>query len=477
LGTPEPSSSPQENPSSTAASTEAVPQRQVQVEEKGPCERLVKIEIPQEKVHEEIEKSYEELRKTVFIKGFRPGHIPRHVLEKRFGEQVLDGVKHTLVDENFEKAVEEKSLKLALPAKVDYAKVAIAADKPLAFEVAIEIVPAFAIESYKGLAVERPAVVVTKEDVDKAVEGLRLRHGRFHKLEGGEIADTDVAVCHGIALQNGEEIWRENELGANVTGETLGTMLVPGLKAAFLGAKAGETKTFKLTLPQDFVAEEHRGKEVDLEVTIDEIRRFDAPQATDEWAKSLKFEDLGDLRDELQDELRRHGGEEADDVVHARVAEQLLHLASFEVPQGLVEHVVERTKDRHRAALLYRGVPKEEIDKAVEELTAKTREESAQQCKLYFIYEKIAEMEKLFITEDEVRLRIQAIALNYRRRPEEVASELERTGRLSSMRQQMREEKVRDFLVQNARVQQAGAAAPPPAQPPSGEGEAKAAES
>ena len=478
MATPDPNAPPQETtPLPAEEKAEAPLPIQVQVEEKGSCERLVKIEIPQKTVHDEIEKSYEELRKTVFVKGFRPGHIPRHVLEKRFGAQVLDGVKHTLIDENFEKAVEGQSLKLALPAKVDYEKIAIAADKPLAFEVSVEIVPAFTVGNYKGLAVERPAVQVTKDDVEKAVEGVRLRHGKFQKLEGGEIAETDVAVCHAIALQNGEELWRENELGANVPGETLGSMLVPGLKQAFLGAKAGDTKTFKVTLPQDFVAEAHRSKEVDLEVTIDEVRRFEAPQATDEWAKSIGFDDLADMHDELGDEVRRHREEYADDLVHGLIASQLLQLTSFDVPQGLLDQVVDRTKDRIRAGLLYRGVAKEEIENAVEERTAKTREDSVQQCKLYFIYEKIAELEKIFVTEDEIRLRIQAIAMNYRRRPEEIGSELERTGRLSSLRQQMREEKVRDFLVQNAKVQPAVAAAPPPAEPPAAEGEAKAAES
>lgn len=449
---------------------------QAQIEETGPCSRLVKIEIPQEKVHEEVEKSYEELHKTVFIKGFRKGHVPRHILVKRFGEQVLDGVKRSLADETFEKVVEEHALKLALPATIDYEKLAIAADKPLAFEVSVEIVPAFTIDNYKGLAVERPAVTVTREDADKALEGLRLRHGEYRKLDGGEAAETDVAVCHAIAIQNGEEIWRENELGANVTGGTLGSMLVPGLKDALLGAKAGDTKAFKMALPADFAAEEHRGKEVDLEVTIDEIRRFEAPQATDEWAKSLRFEGLDDLREELEDEIRRHREEEADEMVHARIAERLLQLTDFQVPEGLVDRVAERTKDRQRVGLLYRGVPRDDIEKLLEERTATAREESARQCKLYFIHEKIAEQEKIFVTEDEVRLRIQAIALNYKRRPEEVAGELERTGRLSSLRQQMREEKVRDFLVQHAGVQQAtppAEAAPP--QAPS-QGEPKAAE-
>jgi len=450
---------------------------QIEIEETGPCTRVVKIEIPQEKVHEQIEKSYAELHKTVFVKGFRKGHIPRRVLVKRFGEDVLDGVKRTLVGENFDKVVEEHSLKIAVPPKIDFEKIEIAPDKPLALAITVEVFPQFTIDNYKGLPVERPAIQVEAEDVGRALEAFRLRHGEFRKLDEGEIAEHDAAVCHAVALQNGEEIWRETELAAHVAASTLGSLEVPGLKDAFLGARAGDTRTFRLTLPADFAAEEHRGKEVDLEVTLDEVRRFEAPPATDEWAQSLQFENLADLRKEIEDSVRRQREADADDAVHDRIAEQLLQLTDFDVPPGLVDHLVERTKERQRMALLYRGVPKEEIDKPIEARAAKTREESTRQCKLYFILEKIADQEKIFVTEDDVRLRIQAIALNYRRRPEEVASEFERTGRLSALRQEMREEKVRDFLVQHANVQQAGA--PADAAPPQAprEGEPGAAES
>ena len=446
-------------PEAEAVAEEAAeePSVSTQVEEGGPCVRLVKVQVPTVLVAREIEKSYAELGKTVFIKGFRRNHVPRHVLERRFGEQVLDGVKQTLVDDGFKEATEGHSLRPALPPEIDYKKIELKPGEPLSFEVRLEVVPDFTIDNYKGLAVERPHVEVTPENVDQALEGFRLRHGEYQTLQEGEVGEKDVPMCHAIAIENGEEVWRGSELSASLAGEAVGGLHVEGLKAALLGAKVGETKTFHTTVPETFRAEEVRGKEVDLEVTVDELRRFEAPEVTDEWARSLHFEDLEDLREELYDELRRQREQEADDLVHQRVGEQLLSLTDFEVPEGLVERIVERAKDRERLELLYRGTPQDEIDKAVEEQAARVRQSSVRQCKLYFIYEKLAEQEKLFVTEDELQQRIQAIALNYRRRPEEVQGELEREGRLNSLRQQMREEKVRDFLVQHANVTEAAA--------------------
>ena len=111
-------------------------------------------------------------------------------------------------------------------------------------------------------------------------------------------------------------------------------------------------------------------------------------------------------------------------------------------------------------------VAEDQIDGMLEDTAEDAREGVVRQCKLYFMYEKIAEQEKIFVTEEEIAQRIQAIALNYRRRPDEIEAELEASGRLSSLRQQMREEKVRDYLVQQANV--SGSDAPEEPEPDTG---------
>ena len=440
----------------------------VDIEETGPCARLVKITVPAAAVTEEIDKSYEELRKTVFIKGFRRGRTPRHVLERRFADQVLGGVKETLVQDAFQDAVTDNSLRLALAPEIDHDKIALEAGKPLAFEVAVEVAPEFTLDNYRGLSVHRPAVDVTPEAVDHALEAYRMRRGQYTKIDDGQVEETDVPVCHAVALEGGEEIWRSEGLGVSLPSETVGGVKLTGLKDAFLGARPGETRTFNaVTLPDDFQEHEHRGKTVNLEVTIDELRRFQAPEATDEWAESLHFDGLEDLREELYDELRRQNEQQADDTVQNRLAEQLLELTDFDVPEGLIDRIAARMKERMRLELLYRGVAEGDLDQALGQHDARTRETSVRQCKLHFIYGKLAEQEKIFVTEDELQQRIQAIALNYRKRPEEVEAELEQEGRLNALRQQMRDEKVRDFLVQNAQIVEAPAEPAEPAEEPS----------
>lgn len=437
------------------------------VEQTGPCARLLKVQIPQEMVREEIDKSYDELRKTVFIRGFRRGHVPRHILERRFSKQVLDGVKQSLVEEKFDEAVEKHGLRLALAPDVDLDGITFELDQPLSFEVKVEVFPEFTIDNYKGLEVERSTVEVTDEDVARALESFRMRQGEYRKLEDGVVEEHDVPVCHAIALRDGEEVWREDELGVDVNSETMGGLRLEGLKEAMLGAGLGETRTFEgVTLPEDFTDEALRGQEVTLQVTIDEIRRFRAPEATDEWAQSLEFDDLEDLREELRDQVRLERERRAERDLHERIADRLLELTDFDVPEGLVERLVAEARERLRMALLSRGVPGEEIEETTRAVARRTRERGVRQCKLTFIYEKVADQEKIFVTEDELDQRIQAIALNYRRRPEEVRAELEETKRLDALRDEMREEKVRDFLVQHARIAEPPAPQPAADEPP-----------
>jgi len=441
---------------SQASATEATEQEPTvssQVEETGPCARLLKVQIPPEIVQEEIDKSYEELRKTVFIKGFRKGRVPRHVLERRFSEEVLLSVKQSLVEEKFEEAVREHDLRLVSRPEIDLDAIELQPGQPLAFEVSLEVFPEFTIDNYTGLEVERPDTTVTDEDVDRALESLRVRHGEYRKIEEGVVEGRDVPVCHAIALKDDEEVWRRDELGVDLAAETIGGLRVEGLRDALMGAGLGETHTFDdVTLPDDFADESLRGQKVKLQVTIDEIRRFTMPEATDEWAQSLQFDDLDDLRDELRDQLRLERQRQADDLLRQRIEDRLLELTDFDVPEGLVERLVAQARERQRLALLYRGVPEDKIDEELQRLAQGTRDQSVRSCKLFFIIEKIADQEKIFVTEDELDQRIQAIALNYRRRPAEVRAELEETGRLDSLRRQMREEKVIDFLIQKAHI-------------------------
>ncbi|NQT87159.1 trigger factor [bacterium] len=428
------------------------PKVSVEIEETGSCSRKLKFDVPTELVKEEIDKSYDELRNTVVLKGFRKGRVPRHVLESRFGEDVLKGVKQAIIDEHFQDAVKTHDVNLALAPEIDFDTITLTAGETFVFELDVEIVPEFTLDNYKGIEVARPSVGVTDEDVDKAVDGLRLQRGAFGVVEEGEVEDTDVPVVHAAALADGEEVWRGEELGANIAGGTVAGITVPSLKDALLGAKAGDSKTFQVTLPDDFQVEDQRGKDVELEVTIDAIRRFTRPEVTDAWAEELGFDDVEDLREEVASDLRRQRDQEADTGVQDAIADRLLQLTDFEVPEGLVDRMVEGARERRRMSLLYQGTPEEQIDAMTEGGDDEAREGVIRQVKLHFMHEKIAEQEKIFVTEEEVAQRIQAIALNYRRRAEEVEAEMEDSGRLSSLRQQMREEKVRDYLVQEANI-------------------------
>jgi len=467
-----PRTDPPEEASGAEAATEAAeapeeaqPTFSSEVEETGPCARLVRIEIPAETVQEEIDKSYDELRKTVFIKGFRQGHVPRHILERRFSDQVLEAVKRDLVEGKLSEAIEKHELRLVSTPSLDLDEIKLEPGQPLAFEATVEVFPAFTIDNYTGLEVERPDTTVTDEEVQRAVESLRLREARYEKVEEGTIAEGDVPICHAIFLKDGQEVLRREELGANLQAETIGGLKVEGLKSAFVGAGLGETRTFEnITLPENFGEEALRGQTVTIQVTVDEIRRFVLPEVTDEWANSLHFEDLDDLREELRDQLRLERQRLADDAVRERIEDKLLELTDFDVPEGLVERLVAQATERQRLALLYQGVPQDRLDEELRKQAPATREQSIRDCKLFFILERIADQEKIFVTESEVEQRIQAIALNYRRRPQDVRAELEEQGRLDSLRRQMREEKVMDFLIQKANITQAP---PPPERPES----------
>jgi trigger factor len=442
---------PDETPDATADRLQA----DVSLDETGPCTRRLTIEIPQPELQKQIDESYDELRKNVFIKGFRPGHVPRHVLQRRFGDDVLDSVKESVVNESLRNAIEDHDLDLAVAPDLELDDIELDPDQPLRYEITLEVAPEFTIDNYTALAVNRPPVTVSDEDIARALDSFRQRHGSFDTLDTGTLTEGDIPVGHAVVLQGDDEIWSAEEIGANPATDSLGGIPVEGLGDVLAGASVGDTITHELTLPDTFPVEAHRGQDATLEFTLDQIRRFSLPDATDQWAQSLDFEDLDDLREEIEDELHQARQREAEDAVRRQIDDRLLELTDFDIPDGLIDRMVEERKTRLRTQLLYQGIPEDQLDDLIEQRSGESRQAAIRDARLQFIYRQIAEQEKTFVTESDLDARIQAIALNYRRRPEEVRDELDERGQLDSLRHQMRDERVRDYLVEHAEITEA----------------------
>ncbi len=419
------------------------------VEEVGPCKKNLHIELPAERVAEELDKSYTQLNETVTVPGFRPGHAPRWLMEGRFGDEVGDETRDTLMNEALQEAIKEHELN-PVGEPVFEEDVELVPGEPLAFSVTLEVYPDFEIDGYKGIELEKPPAVASEEEIDQEIEAVRRRFAEMKEVAEGTPQEDDLVNCD-VRLTEGDEVYRDITDHDIVVGRHVLIGLNPEETIELLtGLTVGESAERTITLPENMPDEEKRGSEMTLELKLKGIRRPELPELTDEWAEEIGLDSVEELRDEVREGIERRKEQQASSQLEDQLMDKLAEAVDFELPEDVVKNMAKRQLARQRLQLLYRGVSNEEIEGQTETMQKKSHEDAERAAKLFFILEKVAEEERVFVTEDEVNARIEAMAARENRSAAQVRRDLEREGELSDLRASMRDEKLRSFLLEHA---------------------------
>ena len=436
---------------------------QVEVEELGPCKKLLKVEVPAERIKERLSKNYTELAGTTIVPGFRLGRAPRRLLELRFGDEVLSEVKESLIAETSQEALEKEGLKPLTEPRVD--NVQFDEDKVLSFELTVETRPVFILspEDYKGISLKKPSNEVTDEDISRALEDFRKSNATVETVTEGGAQKGDLVIADvklsSLALivrpgQAGEEeiAGYENAL-LSTEEDRLPECPAPGLGEVLLGATPGEERTLEITLDDKFPTEEHRGKKVKVHLKINDVKRIRLPELGDDLAKAAGYKQLADMKEATRAGIQRSKERVTQEILQSALADALFSKVDFEIPQDIAQSMSQDILKRRQLYLQYRGVPPEEIEKVEDELSTRSQEEADRTLKLYLIYEYIADEEKIFATEEDVEQRIEALAVAREVAPARMRDYIQRQNLLPQLRSQIREEKTVEFLLNEAKVE------------------------
>ena len=424
---------------------------QVEVEDLGPCKKLLKVEVPAERIKETLDKNYAELAGTAIVPGFRLGRAPRRLLELRFGDEVLSEVKESLIAESSQEALEKEGLKPLTDPRVD--NVQFDEDKALSFELTVETRPVFEIEDYKGISLKKPASEVTEEDISRALEDLRKSNATLETVTEGGAEKGDLLIADVKLISGEEEIARYESTLLSTEEDRLPECPAPELGQVLLGATPGQEPRLEITLDDKFPTEEHRGKKVKVQLKINEVKRICLPELGDDLAKAAGYERLADMKEAIRAGIQRSKERLAQEILQSALADALLSKVDFELPQDIAERVGQDILKRRQLYLHYRGVSPEEVEKVQDELSTSSREQAERNLKLYLIYEYIADKEKMFATEEEVERRIEALAAARQVTPGRMRSLLQRQNLLPQLRSQIREEKTVELLLNEAKVE------------------------
>ncbi|MFQ5504881.1 MAG: trigger factor [Planctomycetota bacterium] len=423
---------------------------EVQIEDIGPNRKRLNVTVSTGRIKSHIDKVYRAASGQVRMKGYRPGKIPRHILEARLGDSLLAQAKESLIEETFREAMESNELQLIGSPKLDIASEPLAADEALSYSVDIDLKPEATIGDIASIEVQRRSIEATDDELQQSLEDLAKARRKLSTVDDA-LGDGDFAKVDMLYLLDGEEISKKQGLQINTRIPVLGTD-AEEFRAKLTGLEKGETAVLPISYPDTFEKEGARGKQGDIRISINEVLRFVPPPLDDEFARSFDYPSM----EKLQESLRAKIKEEKERVENLRIEEEILDTLytenPFDVPEGIIE---EETKHRleHLSEEMKRGgVPEQEIPAKVDELRPRVEQEARNGVRNHFLIDALGRKKKIFVTESDVQNEIRQIASANEENVKEVRKHFEENNLFPSLRLELLHRKVREFLRETAKM-------------------------
>ncbi len=413
---------------------------------KDGVKREISVEIPAEEVTRETETLIQKYQKVARLPGFRAGHVPASIIRQRFKEDLKSDVVEALVPRYFRKEAEKLGMiPVSQPRVTD---LHIHEGEPLRFKASFEILPEIHVEGYKELRADHPEIVVKDEEVEEALNNVREQHATFTSIEGRPLADGDFAQ----ASMNGRPKDTDDKTQPVHMDEILieigGKNTVPEFTANLRGASAGDEKQLEVAYPEDTNDKRLAGKTFVYTVKIQAIKQKNLPELNDDFAKELgEFSTVEQVRKQIRENMEHERKHAAEREAKDKLVAELVKRNDFEVPESLVDRQIDLRLERGLRALAAQGMKMEDMKKMdLPRLRAGQRDQALQDVKSSLLLERIAELEKIEVGEDEVNHELDALARQSKQSLEAVRTRLTQDGGLDRIRNRIRSEKTLDFL-------------------------------
>ncbi len=381
----------------------------LEVEEKSPVEKLLKIEIPPEEVNKVIEEVTSEIRKRAKLKGFREGKAPLYLIKKLFKEEIEERGIEKLIEKTLPKALEEKGLEPLLRPRVENVE-RLAEGEPFNYTVLVEIRPEFELkrEDYLGIEVEREKDEVSEEEVERLLQEIRYSFSELKKTE--EPIEERFAVVIAFSAYDGETPIPGHEAEALFidvgTGEFNETV-----EKALVGKKAGDRVTVEVEYPEDALNPLLAGKKVRYEIEIKEVYKRDLQELTDDFVKGLNLgvDSVEKLRELIKERILKDKARKNENQYREKLLEKILEKVDFPVPERYVELKFYQLLEQLREAFEREGMSFEKMQLSLEKLKERLYPVAEKLAKEEILLEKIAELEGIEIPEEEINKLIENI--------------------------------------------------------------------
>lgn len=427
---------------------------EVVITDVGPCKKHLKIAVARTDIDKQFEETFGTMKKEAAVPGFRPGRAPRQLVEKMFKKQVAGQVKTDLLMAALGQIDLDYKIKPITAPNLDIDAIELPEHGPMRFEIDVEVQPDFPLPAYKNLVVHRPVKTISEADIDAQVRLFLERSALMvPKLEGGaEINDyvtADLAFSrNGIALNEAKEV--KFRLQPDLRFQD---GIVRDFGSVVAGAKPGEQRVAQAEIGSSSPDPALRGQEVQVDITILDLKQLRLPDPTPAYFASTGFEDMDDLRDEVKTTLEKRLAYQQKQAIRKEILDKLIVEIPFDLPTNLVARQEQSTLRRLVSEMRQGGLGDMDIRAREAEIRANAHESTTRSLKEYFLLSKIADAEEIKVEEEDLEEQIRVLAARTDESPRRVRARIEKEGLGEALASQILEEKTIERILQYISVE------------------------
>lgn len=410
------------------------------------------IHVGQDSFEEGMQKSYLKNRKSISIPGFRKGKVPRKVMEQYFGESILyEDAINEVFPPAYDQAVKETGIEPVDRPELDI--VQIGSGQDFIFTAEVTVKPEVELGQYKGLEVDRVEYIVTDEEVEERIKQTLEQNARWVSVEDRPVKTGDRVILDysgsidGELFEGGTAEKQNLEIGSG--------HFIPGFEEQMVGMELGEEKDLKVTFPEEYHAEELKGKEATFHVKLHEIKEKELPDLDDEFAKDVsEFDTLDEYRADIKQKLEKNAEERSNTELKNNLIDLAVNNAKVDIPDVMVDFELDNMLRDIDNQLRYNGLNIESYLKiantSIDDFRAQYKDDAYNRVKTQLVIEAIGKAENIEVSEEDYEKQYELLAKQYNQEVETIKKSLQ--GGLEHLENSIIAEKTIELLVDEAKV-------------------------
>ncbi len=410
------------------------------------------IEVGAEDLEKAIEKAYQKQKKQISIPGFRKGKVPRQMVEKMYGKGVFyEDAANELIPDAYDKALEECTEDIVSSPKIEVTQ--IEAGKPFVFTATVALKPEVKLGKYKGVKIDKIDAEVTEEDVMAEIEKERENSARTITVEDRAVKDGDMTTLDfegfvdGVAFEGGK--------GENYPLTIGSGAFIPGFEEQLVGAEIGKEVEVKVTFPEDYQAENLRGKDAVFKCTIKEIKEKELPSLDDEFASEVsEFETLAEYKEDVKKNLTEKKEKDAKNAREDAAVKAVVEASDMEIPDAMLETQQRQMVDEFAQRITMQGLSMEQYFQFTganyQQMVEQVKPQALERIKSRLVLEAVVKAENIEVTEEEYEKELETMAEVYQMEIDKV-KELMGEREKKNMMQDLAVRKAAEFVAEHAK--------------------------